>query len=609
MSGSYSPDEGLEVRNEGATAVLVRHCAFLLTFQPTPFIYVYTDFVQAQRDLGLEIPINFVTEPGVSLSTVCGYAGDLGKCVSNLLAVGFRRLEVDFYWHEAGGTWSFCPWFGDVENTVSRRELDVRQVGTASSVENATLTSSSTLPTTTSLPGNQNIEVSPVGTYNCTTDFILTKFTSLLSDYFSKTDTTLAAHLLYVYINIHASTNISTPLSPPPTPSQLPSDSKLLSEIFKSNLSDVLYTPQDLASERANINGSWYTVAERYRPSQDYYNISLDEYKIASTIDGWPSTSFVEFARGKRILLGWGNVGMQMVGYNFTSDEDTIFPRGFLRSERNITIGTNGEVVEGCLFQNGTSKLGFGGNTSWAEASTILDFAFPTLVGEDLRPLLNLTQNSMNCGFSPFLNTSLLRDGNGAQSFLPYQNFTQATIWSWAEGEPRSYNTTSATNKTNPYHCATMSSTSGHWANSDCGSTHYVACRATGQPWNWTLSNTAISYAYAEGACGRGYGFATPRTGLENRYLLEVVREKVEGGSVWVDFNELDEVGCWVTGGKDAECLWKISDVEAEFMRKRIILVGFSSLLFLLFIPSGGLPRMASEFSRGVKTCWMIGDK
>lgn len=522
----------------------------------------------------------------------------MGKCLSNLLAVGFRRLEVDIFWDKGGGTWSFCPWFGDGvggSSAAFKTGLDGRQLGTTtSSIDTTTSTTSSStsLPATSSLPGNQNIEVSPTGIYNCTSDFTLTKFTSLLSDYISKTDTTLAAHLLYIYINIHASTNISTPLSPPPTPSRLPSDSKLLSEIFNSNLSDVLYTPQNLASERANINGSWYTVAEKYRPSSDYYNISLDEFKIASTVDGWPSASFLEFYREKRLLLGWGDVDPQMGGYNFTNDEDTIFPSGYLRNERNVMGTANGGVVEGCLFQNSSSNFGLGGKTSWAEASTILDFAFPTTIGEDLGPLLNLTRNSPGCGLSPFLNTSLLRDTTTFQSFLPYKNYTQATIWSWAEGEPRSYNTTSATNKTNPYHCATMDSSSGRWVNSDCTTSHYAACRATGQPWNWTLSATTRVYADAEEGCGRGYSFAAPRTGLENSYLFGVVRERLGGngeggGKVWVDYNELDEVGCWVMGGSEAACLWKISDVEEEFMRKRIILVGdfFQSYPFCSFAP------------------------
>ena len=54
----------------------------------------------SQRDLSLLIPINFMTVPGVSLSAACFgnrviAEGGLARCLSNLLAIGFRRFELD----------------------------------------------------------------------------------------------------------------------------------------------------------------------------------------------------------------------------------------------------------------------------------------------------------------------------------------------------------------------------------------------------------------------------------------------------------------------------------------------------------------------------------
>lgn len=56
----------------------------------------------SQRDLSLTIPINFKTIPGVSLSAACFGdrvigEGELARCFSNLLSVGFRRFELDLY--------------------------------------------------------------------------------------------------------------------------------------------------------------------------------------------------------------------------------------------------------------------------------------------------------------------------------------------------------------------------------------------------------------------------------------------------------------------------------------------------------------------------------
>ncbi|GAB7359059.1 hypothetical protein MBLNU230_g5131t1 [Neophaeotheca triangularis] len=68
----------------------------------------------SDRDLSLQIPVNFVPVPGVSLTQACfarqRYELAEGtRCISNLLAVGFRRLHVDLYWDVSRSIWSFCP--------------------------------------------------------------------------------------------------------------------------------------------------------------------------------------------------------------------------------------------------------------------------------------------------------------------------------------------------------------------------------------------------------------------------------------------------------------------------------------------------------------------
>lgn len=69
---------------------------------------------QSQRDLSNTMPINHVTTPGVSITAACfsqlHYENDdAALCISNLLAVGFRRFEVDLYWDCSREAWQFCP--------------------------------------------------------------------------------------------------------------------------------------------------------------------------------------------------------------------------------------------------------------------------------------------------------------------------------------------------------------------------------------------------------------------------------------------------------------------------------------------------------------------
>ena len=70
--------------------------------------------IQAQRDVGLLVPINFHTVPSVSLRAACFSTNryedaSFQKCFSNLLAVGLRRFVIDVYWDALRGEWSLCP--------------------------------------------------------------------------------------------------------------------------------------------------------------------------------------------------------------------------------------------------------------------------------------------------------------------------------------------------------------------------------------------------------------------------------------------------------------------------------------------------------------------
>ena len=76
MADVYAPDAAAEPTDEEVEAIL------------------------AQRDVSLPLPINYVTDPGVSVTAACFGDGvydevRLGKCLSNLLSVGFRRYALD----------------------------------------------------------------------------------------------------------------------------------------------------------------------------------------------------------------------------------------------------------------------------------------------------------------------------------------------------------------------------------------------------------------------------------------------------------------------------------------------------------------------------------
>jgi hypothetical protein len=150
------------------------------------------------------------------------------------------------------------------------------------------------------------------------------------------------------------------------------------------------------------------------------------------------------------------------------------------------------------------------------------------------------------------LNVTLL-NATAHDNYIPYQNFTYSTIWSWAPGEPRNHSTSSDSNSDSLFRCATSNADhNGHWYTADCSQKYYAACRAGSQPYNWTLTSYPISYSFASQACPDDYEFSAPRTALENSFLtqaMRVSRRDFDNHGAWVDFNSLDVRGCWTTGG------------------------------------------------------------
>ncbi|KAG9247779.1 hypothetical protein BJ878DRAFT_414145 [Calycina marina] len=583
----------------------------------------------SQRDLGNTVPINKVTVPGVSVATACFSRlrydnDDVALCISNLLAVGFRRLEVDLYWDELRDAWQFCPAsvaestissvspyssFNTIQTLTSGESVTTRtttgnvarQASTSTDLE----TTSSAAISSATLSSNPNSgEFSPgkaspidyallddtgssqltIGLYTCSRNMGLYTLTSLLLDYIQQTETSTDASLLYLIVNIHATASISSPV---PTPISLPKNSNLLSSQFLANLSSYLYTPAILRSNRANLNDSWLRVNELYRPLDYYYRIVKSQYGIISTQDGWPSEGYVELSHNRRLLLGFGTVDPQMEDYDFDADGDTIFPGGYIQNNQaNVVLDGSGRLTSGCFILP-TGSTSPQGNSSWAYISDLTSFPQPASLNSDISTLLNTALNATRCGISPILNTTLL-GASATTNYIPYQAFTNATIWSWAPNEPQNF-TIGAADSSSLFRCAVATlPLNGAWSVIDCSTKNFAACRAQTQPYNWTISSRSVTYTYASVTCPNGYVFAVPRSALENSYLTQAMMAngKLASGryGAWVDFNSLDYLNCWVTGGPNVTCPYKSSTSFADSIELKQILVPTVAAIIVLII-------------------------
>jgi hypothetical protein len=115
----------------------------------------------------------------------------------------------------------------------------------------------------------------------------------------------------------------------------------------------------------------------------------VNENGIYSTEDGWPSESYVEFSKSKRLLVGWGTVDPQMAGYNFTADSGVIFPSGYLQDlQANVTASSTGHLTSGCFLGSLTDDL-TRINSSWAFDARLPGFDYPTNTSSGMCAILS----------------------------------------------------------------------------------------------------------------------------------------------------------------------------------------------------------------------------
>ncbi|KAF2732180.1 hypothetical protein EJ04DRAFT_514039, partial [Polyplosphaeria fusca] len=574
---------------------------------------------RAQRDVALSIPINYLTVPAVSLQAACFAHNQyenkaFQKCFSNLLAVGFRRYLIDVYWDPNRAVWSLCPVqvpstdaesedqapaaiftvplpsspAGRRDGLAERAETcDVpplstvahvrhrRQDGPSSSSdivsssssiqsseasstasEEASSSSASPTPSFTAFP-TDGLPVVQIGAYNCTTLMTLDFLTGIFEDFLDATDTTTAASISYFLFNIRTALSYNALGEPAQKPSsdQLPQDGSFVSDIVKGNLSDALYTPNDLQNDRQNLNNSWYNVHWENLPAAGYFQTSVTPKGHLITEDGWPTEAFMEFKKFYRLIAGFASIDRSMEDYNITADEDTIFPVGELRAFHDTSISPSGVISSGCLFDSSDTSISSSRNSSWALSSA------PTLnIGTDpntTTPILSIT-NLTSCGLSPFLNASL-SNSTADQAPVPYLAYTHSTLWSWAPGEPTGELTNQTVNRGARYiaRCATTQSTypyPGRWRTVNCDARYRVACQDRQNPYTWAITDDTSTYFNAESACKHPYTFSVPHTPLENAHLLAALQNHHPSSSpsakpadpIYINLNSLDVQGCWV---------------------------------------------------------------
>ncbi|PGH05227.1 hypothetical protein GX51_03127 [Blastomyces parvus] len=521
----------------------------------------------SQRDVSSQIPINHVTHPGVYVTSACFGHGryeeqGMVECISNLLALDYRRFYVDLYWSPDHRRWTFCPVAGNPRAPAR--------------------------PAPGPTPTQPASALPSLGSYSCSESLDISVFLSVVKNYFAATDDTLNAHMLYILLNIHPA--VSLGLSGESSSAALvkpPSGRDLLGSRFNEALGPHMYTPKQLDEERVNLNRSWYLVPRFAQPISEYFTTRRDSKGIHSTPDGWPCEIYVERQRLNRLLVGWGTVDPQMANYDFNNDRDIIFSRDSLAASQKVDMSngsdaSGGTVIKsGCLFDPKSTSVAL--SVSWPEL-TIVE-------REDPHPLHLLCSDLMACGISPIINATL-SNVTAEEDFRPYENASQSSSWAWAQGEPNPDDSPSDLFLSD-LRCARADvSFKGRWFPAKCSDDLYGACRVGNEPFQWTLTHERVSYESVAVNCPENSTFSVPRTSLENTYLyryisslpgsvLDPSSDDEDERSVWIDLNSLDVPTCWISGGPNAQCPY---EVDEDAVQRRAVLVPTIAAIIVLVI-------------------------
>lgn len=342
---------------------------------------------------------------------------------------------------------------------------DVPALAASSSVSD---TDSDTAPTAT--PAALLLPRQSAPSYTCTPSFNATSLLTIFDTWMSGTNTDLGARILLLTLSLRpaATTNSSSSaaaaaLTAPPQP--------LTSTLKSANILADAYTPTQLLSDRRNLNGSWYD--DSTTTNSTYFTTLFAADNTASTPDGWPSESYLEFKLGKRVLVTFGNVSAAVAAvYDpaATGDDAAIFPAGYIGAPPPYNTST---PAPHCFYNPSNTSIA-AGNSSWAQAL--------------YRPSSSSSSSStnitalINCGYSTLLDPSVAAANTTSidTRFHDYEAHIRATAaWAWADTEP--HNTTG---RKPSFRCAAMRVADGRWFVADCNEWRRGACRVDGQPYD-----------------------------------------------------------------------------------------------------------------------------
>ncbi|KAI8581678.1 hypothetical protein K450DRAFT_230664 [Umbelopsis ramanniana AG] len=563
--------------------------------------------LRSQRDLAINVSINRIQWPAISLSSSFfgnNYTDSKLQGLSSVMGSGYRRLVLDLYWRSDLGNWQLCPEIIPDTTSTQRMLLNPNLLGGLNSPNRTVTRPLPTISTTSSNATQSTTSYRPliakdlnfreavfsredvvISSYTCTPWITFRHFMQALDGYLGSIEPIRNPENTDVYIlilnlnnlNVTTNNNIqsvntnSTWLDSMSANQSLSLQQTIQSSVGQSLAStSKIYKPPNLTQDRANLTVSFNTTGMPYFTTEDNPNT-----QTLTTQTGWPPWSYLIENRFQ-LLVGFGNNNLPTnTNYNTTDDAQLIFNEVDLGGgSMNVVNVTSMEATgwTNCSVPGSNNYMIPSGNETTDLVGGIppggnaVSWSWAYMVDQGNPFSYQSANNASACGYSPYFTAS----SYAANSYPVALNASSSignpilsTIWSWDVGQPP-YLMGSLRNGSNLL-CASVQVSNGRWKAADCAALYKVACRSVQDP-DWALTSDYYSYDRAASSCPDKFKFEAPRTAQQNHMLFMIVQNATRSVAtatiqstadqfVWIDLNNAGGQDCWVVG-KNSTCWW-----------------------------------------------------
>ncbi|KAG0291309.1 hypothetical protein BGZ96_005302 [Linnemannia gamsii] len=275
-----------------------------------------------------------------------------------------------------------------------------------------------------------------------------------------------------------------------------------LRQLFIDAFPQLIYTPNLLEIDRADIEASWW---KNGAIGSDYYNTSRNPItKKLEAPTGWPTSLYLRSEAQRRIVIGIGanNLAANST-YNITDDYAT-----FHQQEVMGPSMTNSSLLQ---VSSTLSK-----DACSLPVPGVLQY--PTGSEENYTHLAELRSSAGNITNDVIWSFASMADNDMLPwNFLTGRAVTAMTIWSWDLNQPPD-----ELMRDRSHRCGAMKS-NGRWVVQDCNDKLPVACRKIDTSSQWMIYEKGAGN-YKEVTCPEGYKFDVPRTARENQILYSAIQ-------------------------------------------------------------------------------------